>query len=136
MSIEFSPEILDRLNKAYYLWFTTVRDDGTPQPTPVWFIYENDTFLIYTMNSAQKLRNLADNPRVALSYTDSHDAETFLVIMGDAAVDRGVPPASKHPAYYAKYATGIPEIGMTPEQFDANFPVTIRVTPKRVRTES
>jgi len=62
-----------------------------PQPTPVWFIWENGTFLIYTASQSQKHRNLEDNPHVALNYNNAADAETYLVIMGEAKVDHTAP---------------------------------------------
>jgi len=133
MSADFTPEFLERIEKAYYLWFTTVREDGMPQPTPVWFIWENGTFLIYTASQSQKHRNLEDNPHVALNYNNDADAETYLVIMGEAKVDHTAPPATQHPAYFAKYETGITDIGMTPESFAQRFTVPIRVTPTHVR---
>ena len=36
-------EIQAQLENAYYVWLTTVRADGMPQPTPVWFIWNKDT---------------------------------------------------------------------------------------------
>lgn len=135
MNVEIKPEFMERIEKAEYMWFTSVREDGMPQPTPVWFVWENGTFLIYTGNGAQKHRNIIDNPHVALNYTDSHDAETYLVIMGEAVVDHTAPPPNQHPQYLAKYAVGIPDIGMTPDSFAQAFPIPIRVTPTRVRGE-
>jgi hypothetical protein len=35
MAINAQSELIDYLRTAYYVWFTTVRDDGMPQPTPV-----------------------------------------------------------------------------------------------------
>ncbi len=133
MSVLIDPKFDEVIEHAEYMWFTTVRTDGQPQPTPVWFIYENDTFLIYSQPQAQKIRNITGNPKIALSITMSDDAEEFLVIMGDAVVDASAPAPSKHAAYISKYAESIPAIGMTPESFDAMFSLAIRVTPTRIR---
>jgi PPOX class probable F420-dependent enzyme len=135
MMVEIQPNFAERIQKAYYMWFTTVRDDGMPQPTPVWFIWENGTFLIYTTAGSHKLNNLKDNSLVALSYSESADAEDFLVIMGEAKVERDVPPPSQNPAYMRKYRQGIADIKMTPESFDRSFSVPIRILPMRVRGE-
>ena len=135
MSIELQPEFLERVEKAYYMWFTTVRADGMPQPTPVWFVWENGTCLIYTTDQSQKHRNLLANPHVALSYSATPDADDYLVIMGEAAVDPTAPPPNHHAPYLTKYGTGIPEIGMTPESFAQTFSVAIRVTPTHIRLE-
>lgn len=135
MSADLKPEFASMIQNAYYVWFTTVRDDGMPQPTPVWFIWENDTFLIYSMPGAQKVRNIKACPLVALSYSDSHDAEQYVVIMGEARLEPKPVPPSKNAAYMAKYTQGIADINMTPESFDKTFSTAIRVIPTRVRGE-
>lgn len=135
MSVDIKPDFAERIQNAYYMWFTTVRDDGMPQPTPVWFIWENGTFLIYTMPGSHKMRNIKANPLVALSYSESDDAEDYLVIMGEAKVERNVPLPSQNADYMLKYTQGIADIKMTPESFDKTFSAAIRVIPTRVRGE-
>ena len=135
MSVDIKPEFARYIQNAYYMWFTTVRDDGMPQPTPVWFIWENGTFLIYSMPSAHKVRNIKANPLVALSYSASEDAEDYLVIMGEAKIERNAPLPSKNATYMEKYTQGIADINMTPESFDKTFSAAIRVIPTRVRGE-
>jgi PPOX class probable F420-dependent enzyme len=133
--METEPQFLTYLQQAYYLWFTTVRNDGTPQPTPVWFLWENGTFLIYTGRDTQKLRNIQTNPRVALSYSDNNKADSYAVLTGEAIVDTDSPPVDQHPDYLRKYAEGIAGLGMTSESFAEQFSVALRVTPVRVRGE-
>jgi PPOX class probable F420-dependent enzyme len=133
--MDIKPEFAQRIQRAYYMWFTTVRDDGMPQPTPVWFIEENGTFLIYSMPNNQKLRNIEANPLVALSYSETPDAGDYLVIMGEAKLDRNAPTPIQNTAYMQKYTQGIEDINMTPESFNRSFSVAIRVIPIRVRGE-
>ena len=135
MSVEISPAFAERIERAYYTWFTTVRADGQPQPTPVWFVRQDDEFIIYSTADAQKIKNVLANPKVALSFSEALDAETYLVIMGEAQIDRQPVPPSKNAAYHAKYANGIVDIGMTDESFDTTFTTAIRVSPTRVRGE-
>lgn len=123
------------LQQAYYLWFTTVRQDGTPQPTPGWFLWENGPFLIYTGGETQKLRNIQKNPRIALSYSDNNQADSYAVLTREAIVDTGSPPVDQHPDYLRKYAEGIARLGMTPQSFSEQFSVALRVTPVHVRGE-
>lgn len=133
--MDMNPQFAERLQRAYYIWFTTVRDDGMPQPTPVWFIHENGTYLIYTMPDSHKVRNLHANSLVALSYNESDDAGDYLVIMGEAKIDRSAPPALHNAAYVEKYRQGFIDINMTPEKFSHDFSTAIRVVPLRVRGE-
>ncbi len=120
MPVQFTPEFIEMVDKAEYMWFTTVREDGTPQPTPVWFLRENDTFLIYSVPEAQKIRNIRHSNKVALNFNDDQDAEHFVVIMGEAVFDESVPPVHQNPAYVAKYTNGLLRLGWTPEYMGAN----------------
>ena len=135
MPVDISPEFAERLRSAYYLWLTTVREDGMPQPTPVWFVWDGDTFLIYSYPSAQKIKNIRSHPQVALSYTNSEDAGEFVVIMGEAKIDERAPRVNQMAAYLEKYAQGIKDIEMTPDSMAQTFTSAIRVTPTQVRGE-
>lgn len=135
MSVTLDDKQAAIIDSAYYLWFTTTRDDGQAQPTPVWFIHDNGTFLIFSQPNAQKVKNIRLNPKVALSYTNDPHADTYLVVMGEAQIVEGGVPITQTPAYLAKYRTGIEALGMTPESMAATYSTLIRVTPTRIRGE-
>ena len=128
-----TPAFEARLKNAYVIWFTTVREDGMPLPTPVWFIWEQDSFLIYSSPTAQKVKNAQKNPHVALNLNSTPDGGEYTVFHAEAHIDPSAPPPSKHPAYFAKYETGIGDIGMTLDSFDATYSVGLRVKPIKVR---
>jgi PPOX class probable F420-dependent enzyme len=130
-----TPALIERLNSAYFVWFTSVRADGMPQPTPVWFIIENGTFLIYSVPTARKIRNLEHNHHAALNFSFDDQAHDFVVVLGTAQIDPHAPPVHQHQAYLAKYREGIGGIGMTPESMGARFSAAIRVTPIKIRDE-
>ena len=94
MSVEIPTEFAALLEAAEYVWFSTVRADGMPQPTPVWFIREGDTYLIYTIPDSQKVTNLKANPKVALSWSND-DAETYVVVMGEVSIDESRRPPTR-----------------------------------------
>lgn len=135
MGVKFDDEQAAVIAGAEYMWLTTVREDGMPQPTPVWFILEGETFLVFSNPNAQKVKNIRANPKVALNYTDSTHAETYLVIMGEAAIVEGGLSVTGAPAYLEKYREGIKSIGMSPESMAAEYSSAIRITPTRVRHE-
>lgn len=121
------------LESAEYVWITTVRADGMPQPTPVWFLLEGDEVLIYSMPHAQKVRNLRANPHVALSFTGQEDAESFVVIQGVARLVEE--PAPLPQAYLDKYLGPMAEIDFTPEIIQRDFSTRIYVTATHVRVQ-
>ena len=47
-----------RLREERIAWLTTVRADGSdgqPQSVPVWFLWDGETFLVYSRPDRQKL---------------------------------------------------------------------------------
>jgi PPOX class probable F420-dependent enzyme len=48
----------------------TVLPDGSPHSVPIWAIYENGRIAIFTQSRSRKARNIARDPRVALSLVD------------------------------------------------------------------
>lgn len=134
MSVPIPEKFDELIANAQHVWFTTVREDGMPQPTPVWFVRDGGTFLIYTSPSSQKVANLRANPHVALGWA-TDDSGYFVVAQGTAATDESAPPPNQMPAYLEKYSEGIAEIGMTPESFAETFSLPLRVTPLHVRGE-
>ena len=52
MSIVIPEKFDEIIEKSEFIWFTTVREDGMPQPTPVWFVRDGDSFVIYSMPNA------------------------------------------------------------------------------------
>ena len=69
------------------VWLTTVSSNGTPQPAPVWFLWEGGTVLIYTQPGAIKVRNIRSNPYVSLNFNCSFDGSDVVVISGVAEID-------------------------------------------------
>jgi PPOX class probable F420-dependent enzyme len=122
-----------RLRTEQILWLTTVRADGQPQASPVWFLWDGETFLIFSQPSAQKLRNLAGNPRVAMHVDTDEGGEDVLTVEGTAAVDPDAPPSDRLEEYQAKYRDGIQAIGMTPAQLAGDYSVAIRIRPTHAR---
>ncbi len=125
-----------RLKEEYFGWFTTVGSDLSPQPRPVWFIWEarHGSFLIYSQPGAHKVRHLAVHPNVALHFNADATGDTdILVFIGKAEIDPDAPPAHRVPAYLKKYREGIAGLNMTPEEFGREYSVAIRVTPISVR---
>ncbi len=133
MSATFTPQHLSYLAEAYYLFFTTLRGDLMPLPTPVWFVVEGDTLLTYSNPQALKVKNIQQHPLVALSHNRDVEGEEYLIITGEAHVDPTAPSPAHHAAYLQKYREGITRIDMTVESYDAYFSLPIRITPHRVR---
>src|SRR5436305_4348859 len=112
LSTDFGKKIERRLKDEVIVWLTTVRPNGTPEPSPVWFYWEGSTVLIYSMPGKTKLKAIAANPRVSLNFNSSRTGDSVVVMTGEARIDSDAPPADQHPEYLAKYLKPIAGIGM------------------------
>ena len=130
---EFGQRVQRRLRDETIGWLTTVGPDGTPQPSPIWFLWDGETILIYSQPNTPKVRNIERNGRVALNLDGDGRGGDIVILTGAARVDRDAPGAADHTEYLEKYRQGIERIGMTPEQFAGSYSVPIRMTPTRLR---
>jgi len=123
------------LKSEYFIWLTTVDSTGTPQPRPVWFIWENDTVLVFSQPNAYKLKHIQKNPNVSLNFNteDEQGEKRLIIITGTAKIDTNSPSASKLPAYIRKYKSGIIGLSMTVTQFSMDYSAAIRITPTNLR---
>jgi PPOX class probable F420-dependent enzyme len=130
---DFGKRVAQRLRDESVIWLTTVRPDGTPEPSPVWFLWDGESCLIYSQPGKTKLKDLARNPRVALSFDTNGRGGNVVILTGDARVDEVAPPADQSPDYLTKYREMITGIGMQPDTFARGYSVAIRVTPTKLR---
>ncbi len=123
---------LDRLDTSRVIWMTTVASDGTPQPSPVWYLWDGDAFLVYSLDS-KRIRNLASGSRVAMHLDGNGLGGDIVVVEGVARIDRSVPAVPDNEAYLAKYRRIMSERGWTPEWFGGRYSVPVIVEPDRFR---
>jgi PPOX class probable F420-dependent enzyme len=135
MASATDPELERRLREDKIAWLTTVGSDGTPEPVPVWFLWQDRRLLVYSQPDARKIRNIARNPRVSIHLNSDLWGNRVVVIRGTASVDLHATPAHEVPAYLEKYREGIAQIEMTPEGMAREYSAAIRVTPLRIRCE-
>jgi PPOX class probable F420-dependent enzyme len=108
---EFGKRAARRLKDELIYWLVTTGPDGTPQPSPVWALWEEGgTALIYSQPGTPKLRNIAARPRVALHLDGDGKGGDIVVVTGDARLASEGPPADKVPAYIAKYREVRPRV--------------------------
>ena len=122
-----------RLRSEPVAWLTTVRADGQAQASPVWFLWDGETFLLYSQPGAQKVRNLAANPKVALHLGDDGNGGDVVSFEGTATVEPDGPRADRVDGYLAKYQAAIEALGYEPGPFARTYSLAIRVRPTRVR---
>jgi PPOX class probable F420-dependent enzyme len=122
-----------RLRSEPVAWLTTVRADGQAQSSPVWFLWDGETFLLYSQPGAQKVRNVGANPKVSLHLGDDGAGGDVVTVEGAASVEPDSPRADRVDGYLAKYQAAIEALGYEPGPFARTYSTAIRVRPTRVR---
>jgi PPOX class probable F420-dependent enzyme len=122
----------ERLERDRVAWLTTVAPDGTPQASPVWFLWDRDEILVYSLASP-RVRNLATHPEVSLNLDGNGLGGDIVIIEGVAAADDDAPPADENERYLEKYRSVLNEYGWTPQWFAERYEVPIRIRPTRYR---
>jgi PPOX class probable F420-dependent enzyme len=68
--------------KKAFAHIATVMADGSPQVTPVWFLYDHGKFIVNTVRGHVKDRNMKRNPHVALSIVDPDNPYSRVSVRG------------------------------------------------------
>jgi PPOX class probable F420-dependent enzyme len=132
-SSEFGERAARRLREDVLAWLTTVDRRGTPQPIPVWFLWDGATsILVYSRPGTSKLRSIEGNPRVSLHLDGNGRGGDIVVCLGEARVSDD-PPADAIPDYVEKYAPLIERNRWSPSSFAADYSVPVRITISRIR---
>jgi PPOX class probable F420-dependent enzyme len=126
--------VRERLTEEIVLWLTTTGADGTPQPNPVWFLWEGgETVLVYNRANANRIDHVRSRPRVSLNFDGNGRGGDIVVLAGTAELIDDFPPAHEYEPYVAKYAEDMTRVFGTAENFARQYPVVMRIRITRVR---
>ena|SRR3972149_9369351 len=121
------------LDSEYVIWLTTLDSKLTPQPRPVWFVWDGDAILIYSQPATHKLKHIKQHPNVSLHFNTDREGGEVIVLTGTASPEAEKRPAHEVAAYVKKYKKGMAELDMTPQQFSQSYSQGIRVKLNRLR---
>ena len=80
-------ELEKRLCTERNVWLATVRRDGSPHLTPIWFVWVDERMWVCTTSRAVKTRNVRIDPRVMVSLESGDDP-----VVGEGTVFVMPPP--------------------------------------------
>jgi PPOX class probable F420-dependent enzyme len=130
----FGDRVRARLHDDQVIWLTTVAADGTPQPNPVWFLWDGEaSLLVYNRPDALRLRHIDARARVALNLDGNGRGGDIVVLTGAARRAPEDPPAHENDRYLQKYAEAMQRVSGSAEQFARAYPVAVRIDVRRVR---
>lgn len=134
VTTEWGQHAEQRLRSDVIGWLTTVGPEGRPYTVPVWFLWKDETVLIFSQPNKQKVRNLPKNPRVTLALDGTNGGGDVVIIEGTAELVNDPAISVEMPAYVEKYGKHIQDEGWaTPAAMAADFSQAIRITPKKIR---
>ena len=133
MIFDDKPAAVNRLDAEAIIWLTTVRTNGQPQTSPVWFLRRDNELLVYSLPDTARVGNIAANPKVAMNLDGDGQGGAIVTIEGTARIDHTVAPASEVPEYVTKYRAFIERNGWTPEVFAARYSTPLVITMNRGR---
>ncbi len=128
---ERDAHIEQRLRTDEVIWLNSVRPDGRPHSVVVWFLWNDDSILIFSQPDKQKVRNLRNNPNVVLALDNTNNGDDPITIEGTATLLPHGEVDATLSAYVEKYAEGLKGLNMTVEQMAQSFSQAIRITPTR-----
>ena len=129
----------DRLRGEEMIWITTMRGDGQPQTSAVWFHWDGIDFLLFSQPRALKVRNLTAEPRVSLNLNGTGYGADLVIVEGTAELlpdyaSGPWPEPARVEAYYAKYERSLQdELGSSGAEMASAFTTALRITPTRWR---
>ncbi len=66
----------------------TVRANGTPHVTPIWFVVDGDDLVFNTWHTSAKAKHLARNPRASLVVDLEEPPFAYVLVEGSVTISR------------------------------------------------
>jgi len=132
LKTDFGSRVNKRLLEDAVIWFTTVSPNGTPTPNPVWFLWDGEIIIIYSQPNSYRIRNIKQNPKVALNLQGADPlGNNVIIINGEATL---YPDCKNlYPGYLDKYIHHVSALETTVDEMAAAYSVEIRIKPVKIR---
>jgi PPOX class probable F420-dependent enzyme len=132
-STDFGRRVRQRLRDEQVIWLTTVGGDGTPQPNPVWFLWEGTGIWVYNRSDAKRLVHIRSRPKVSLHFDGNGRGGDIVVLNGHVQVLEDHRPAHELTGFRDKYHEAMNRVSGSPAAFSEAYPVPVRIDITRIR---
>jgi PPOX class probable F420-dependent enzyme len=130
----FGDRVRQRLTDSQVIWLTSIGVDGTPQPNPVWFLWDGaDSVLVYSRPLALRLKHIVANPRIALNLDGDGKGGDIIVLSGAAALAPDTAASDANAGYLAKYGDAMARVSGSTAEFAADYPIALSVRVDKIR---
>jgi PPOX class probable F420-dependent enzyme len=120
---ELPDDFRDLLERPLFAHLATVRPDGAPQSSVMWFRWDGTHLLLTHTTTRQKFANFAAEPRVAISIADPEDPYRFLEVRGAVTGIEDDPGGAFYKGLQTRY-------GMDYPIRDADVRIVVTITPQ------
>ncbi len=128
-------EIGEFLRRPLTVSFSTIRPDGSPHVTPIWFEYDNGKFYCFMNSGSIKVSNVSRNPHVALCIATHNEPYKYVIAEGVCEVTREGISERAH-SISTRYQGEERGSKFAAEILDQGKSVLLLVTPTRLLSES
>ena len=77
-----NPKVQKILQSKAFAHLATISPDGSPQSSPMWFLWDGEYIKFTHTTNRKKYRNIQRDPRVAVSIIDGDDPYTYAEFRG------------------------------------------------------
>ena len=77
-----NPKVQKILHSREFAHLATIGLDGTPESSPMWFLWDGEYIKFTHTTNRKKYQNIRRDPRVAVSITDVDDPYTYAEFRG------------------------------------------------------
>jgi PPOX class probable F420-dependent enzyme len=95
VTLELPKDLLELLERPSICYLATLMPDGSPHLTQTWVDTDGTYILINTVQGHQKVRNIARDPRVAVTVSDREQPARYFQVRG-RVVDMTTEGAAEH----------------------------------------
>ena len=104
----FTPEQEEFLQENMFCILSTIRKDGSPQSTPVYYLYENGRLYISVTRTRAKTRNVLRDPRVSMVVLKVERPFPHMQITGTATItEDDLEPLSRR--IFSRFMPNLPD---------------------------
>ena len=123
-----------RMRSEMVGWLTTVARDGTPQSSPVAFLWDGETVTVWSEPTAPKVTNLVENHRCSFHLNSDRHGLAVVAIEGTAHLPPDGPRWNAVPAFVEKYREEFARAwNLDLDETADQFAQQIVITPRRTR---
>jgi len=111
----------------------TIRADGSPLPTPIWYLYRDGVFYFRTAGNSIKVENIRRDPRVSICVQDERAPYKSVTVRGTAEISDSLDWLGREmPRHYLGAVGAIGYRAAAREQIEQGPEVTVAVRPEHM----